>query len=201
MERGSFRREGRSFLLGLIGALIVAILSIIAGTRDPLNLLVRTLIALVVFWLLFEALQSAKVRSHLPLVWVGFGSHQRLLAQESDEELAQRLDAIVNGIAGLMATHLRNQPDFHAGGDIQEWQQQTDRQRRHESNTAARFFEQFGGDILNASEALKQRNVLTEEQYRSLVWTLQIAGHGMTHDLPRVAAELAAASRKLRGRD
>ncbi|MDQ6879255.1 MAG: hypothetical protein M3082_16490 [Candidatus Dormibacteraeota bacterium] len=201
MEHGSFRREGRSFLLGLIGALIVAILSILAGTRDPLNLLIRTLIALVVLWLLFEILQTATVRSHLPLVWVGFGSHRRLLAKESDEELAQRLDAIVTGITGLMATHLRNQPDFHAGGDIQEWQLQTDRQRRNESNTAARFFEQFGGEILNATEALKQRNVLTEEQYRSLVWTLQIAGHGMTHDLPRVAAELAAASRKRRGRD
>jgi hypothetical protein len=187
--------------LGLIGALIVAILSILAGTRDPLNLLIRTLIALVVLWLLFEILQTATVRSHLPLVWVGFGSHRRLLAKESDEELAQRLDAIVTGITGLMANHLRNQPDFHAGGDIQEWQQQTDRQRRNESNTAARFFEQYGGEILNVTEALKQRNVLTEEQSRSVVWTLQIAGHGMAHDLPRVAAELAGASRKLRGLD
>jgi hypothetical protein len=64
VERGSFRREVRSFFLALIAGVLVLILSITAGTRDPLALLLRVLIALMVAWLLFEFLQAIA-----PRVW------------------------------------------------------------------------------------------------------------------------------------
>lgn len=196
-----FAREVRSTLLSLIVGVAVLIISYDAGTHDPLGLLWRVLIALIAAWLLFEILQTHTVSSRLPLAWVGFGSHRRVLAKEPDQVLAQRVDAVVNGITELMGTHIRNEPDFHAGGDIQEWQQQQDRRGRHERNTTGRFFEQYGSEILNTAEALRRRNVLTEDEYRSVVWQLQTAGYSMVHELPRLAAQFAAASRKLRGQD
>jgi hypothetical protein len=191
----------RAVIAGVVGGLLITAYSIWIGTKDTLTLTVRAIVAVVIVWVLAEILQTQRVRSRLPLVWVGFGSEGRKLAKESDEALASRIDAVVKGIADLMATHLRYQPDFHAGPDLEEWQKQTDRRTRHERDTAARFFEEYGGEIVDVSEALKRRSVLTEEEYRTLVWTLQTAGHGLTHELPRVAAQLAAASRKLRGLD
>src|ERR1700737_1456518 len=189
----SFAREVRSTLLSLIVGVAVLIISYDAGTHDPLGLLWRVLIGLIAAWLLFEVLQTHTVSSRLPLAWVGFGSHRRVLAKEPDQALAERVDAVVKGITELMGTHIRNEPEFHAGGDIQEWQQQQDRRGRHERNTTGRFFEQYGSEILNTAEALRRRNVLTEDEYRTVVWMLKTAGYTRGNGLPRIGDTSAAA--------
>jgi hypothetical protein len=191
----------RAVIAGVVGGLLITAYNLSIGTKDTLTLTVRAILAVLVVWVLAEVLQTQSVRSRLPVVWVGFGSGGRKLAKESDDALASRIDAVVKGIADLMATHLRYEPDFHAGPDLKEWQEQTDRRTRHERDTAARFFSDYGGEIIDTVEALKRRGVISEEEYRTLVWTLQTAGYGLTHDLPRIAAHLAGASRKLRGLD
>jgi hypothetical protein len=191
----------RAVVWGVVGGLIVTIIAVLVGARDPLSLLLTWLVGAVVVGVIFELYQIETVSRHLPYVLVGVGNRQRLLAREPDALLAQRVDAVVKGINDLMATHIRNEPDFHAGGDIQEWQQQQDRRGRHERNTTGRFFEQYGREILDIAEALKRRAVLTEDEHRTVVWTFQTAGYSMVHELPRIAAQFAAASRKLRGQD
>lgn len=49
-----FRREVRSFILGVIASTIVLLVSIAAGTTDPKDLVIRVLFALIVIWLVFE---------------------------------------------------------------------------------------------------------------------------------------------------
>lgn len=194
----------RAVLAGLVGGLLLLIYGLITvGTKDPLSLAWRALAGVIVFWSAAEVLQLPAVRRRSPIVWIGFKGRGRLLAAESDEVLAHRIDRLVAGIADLLGAHIRNQPDFHAGGDLQDWQQQTDRRTRHDSNTAGRFFEQYGSELLSVLEALRHRGVLTADEYRSFVWMLQTGSYGgaLIHELPRIAAELAAASRKLRAQD
>lgn len=126
----------------------------------------------------------------------------RRLAKESDEALGRRVDAVVTGIAGLLASHLRyEQIPSPRTIDPQEWYEQGERRRRHESETAARFFEMYGRETLDIAQALRKRNALTEQEYQSLVFTMQVAGGGYIHDLNRITALLVAGKRRLLAQD
>jgi hypothetical protein len=94
----------RAIIAGIVGGLVILAYSLVIGTKDPLTLTLRALLAVVVIWVLAEIVQTQKVRSRLPVVWVGFGSGGRKFARESDEDLAKRIDAVVSGISAITPT-------------------------------------------------------------------------------------------------
>jgi hypothetical protein len=196
-------REVRSFLSAILVGLIVLGFSLLIGNHDPLSLTVRAAITVVVIWVVAEIVQTQKARSHLPLVWVGFGSGGRKLAKESDEALAKRIDEVVAGISGITANHIRYQPNSApGGGGVEEWQKRMNELQRHERDSAARIVEQHSAPILEIVSALQRRGTIDESEARSMVWNLQMMLHsGQLHDVPRIEAELTTAGRKLRGLD
>jgi len=191
----------RAVTAGVVGGLLILVYSFWIGTRDTQTLTVRALIAVVVVWVLAEILQTKTVRSRLPFIWVGFGSTGRKLAKESDEALGKRIDAVVSGISAITANYIRYQPVNAPGGDLTEWQRGVEERQRHERDACARIVDLHGSEILEIVSALRQRGAVDENQFRHLIWTLQMLQYGYLHDLQGVVAEMTGAGRRLRGLD
>lgn len=147
-------------------------------------------------------LEKASQRGWLPLVWVGFGKHRGVLAQETDQALADRIKAVVTGVDALLSAHHRYQPEWHQPDSADDpasyaaWQRSVNRSRKHEQETIARYFELYNGEVLDVATALARRGAMTKDDLRSLVWMTQTASSSV-HDLPRMLAMLSASSRQL----
>src|SRR5438552_3147171 len=115
-------QQARAVLAGLVGGFVVSGYDIWIGTKDPLTLTFRGLVAVAVVWGIAELLQTRLVRSRLPIVWVGFGKEGRQLTKESDAALAGRIDKVVSGISAITANYIRYQPNTAPGPDLTAWQ-------------------------------------------------------------------------------
>src|ERR1700674_5469602 len=188
----------RAIIAGVVGGLLVLIYGLVTvGTKDPTALAVRSLIAVVVVWIVSEILQTRRVRSRLPFVWVGFGSKGRRFAKESDAGLVTRIDALVKNIGLSMATYLRYRPTHKVGSIMAEWEQNRDEEERYDRETCARLIEQHGQEVYATLAALGQRGTIDFVQQHRLVGVMEMVQMGLPHHIQRIAAELTAAERRL----
>ena len=201
----------RSFFVGLVGGLLILAYSLWIGTRDPLTLTVRTLVALVLVWILAEIIQTQWAISRLPRLAVerGDGLALRMRAPEvqGKRKLRQQTLALVREIRDYQKTqpapyvetlraHWEATALMKKAGSKEErtaiWHEfqlgESERYARESQSLA----ERFGGQLAYLASEYKRRGLLDDIGANRIGWQSSSGGW-----LASAAAELEALAMRL----
>jgi hypothetical protein len=179
----------RSLLYGVIGGLVVALITIWAGTRDPATLLIRVLISFAAITVAFELAQRPQIRSALPSIQLelgdGFALRFRPPAGGSKRRLRRQTLALVKDMrAHALAQGNPATPDYEQ--TTREWAEmdaatdevtKTEIFRRHTQEHLARSHHSqlvldglFGGRILHVLNEFERRGLVVGGNARDIEW-------------------------------